>query len=421
MTTPDETPARTPGQEPGPSRGDDAASAPIRFSPPSGAGPSDDGSGSSPVVAPTASTGWGAPAEPPGYASPDYGRYSPGGASGYAEPGKPGQPGHPPQGYGPLTGFGGAPFRPLAARPGIIPLRPLGLGEIYDGAFGAIRANPKVMLGVVALVISAATAVAVALGYILAPTVNLWLDGAVGDVDPTGELGLTGMGGSLSSSVLQSLMVSLASIITTGVLIVAIGRAVLGRSFTVTELWSEVRGKVVGLVVIALVPGLLIGVVTVVAVLAIAAAGASGSEGLLVIVSLLALLGLVAAAAWVTVRLLLAPAAYVLEGQGLLAALKRGWTVSRRSFWRLLGIYVLSVIITNIVSSAIVYPAALVAGLVLSDPNGWGYIVVTAVAQAVAYTITTTFLSSVVALLYIDVRMRREGLDVELAAAADAS
>jgi hypothetical protein len=421
MTTPDETPARTPGQEPGPSHGDDAASDPIQFSPPSGAGPTGDGSSPSPVAAPAASTGWGAQPEPPGYASPAYGRYSPGGAAGFAEPGKPGPPVHPPQGYGAPTGFGGAPFRPLAARPGIVPLRPLGLGEIYDGAFGAIRANPKVMLGVVALVISAATAVAVALGFILAPTVNLWLDRLVGDVDPTGELGVDGMGGSLSSSVLQSLMVSLASIITTGVLIVAIGRAVLGRSFTVAELWSEVRGKVVGLVVIALVPGLLIGVATAVAVLLVYLSGLSGSEGLLVVVTLLALLGIVAAAAWVTVRLLLAPAAYVLEGQGLLAALRRGWTVSRRSFWRLLGIYVLSVIITNIVSSAIVYPAALVAGLVLGDPNGWGYIVVSAVAQAVAYTITTTFLSSVVALLYIDVRMRREGLDVELAAAADAS
>ena len=40
------------------------------------------------------------------------------------------------------------------------------------------------------------------------------------------------------------------------------------------------------------------------------------------------------------------------------------------------------------------------------------------VLYALVYTITISFLASVVALLYIDVRMRREGLDVELTAAA---
>ena len=41
-----------------------------------------------------------------------------------------------------------------------------------------------------------------------------------------------------------------------------------------------------------------------------------------------------------------------------------------------------------------------------------------ALGNVVTYTVTTAFSSSVVALLYVDVRMRREGLDVELTAAA---
>src|SRR5690625_3944619 len=44
---------------------------------------------------------------------------------------------------------------PIAAQPGIIPLRPLTLGEIYDGAFRAVRTNPGVMFGLAAVIVGA--------------------------------------------------------------------------------------------------------------------------------------------------------------------------------------------------------------------------------------------------------------------------
>lgn len=43
---------------------------------------------------------------------------------------------------------------PPAPKPGVIPLRPLGLGEILEGAISYIRANPKVTLGLSAVVIT---------------------------------------------------------------------------------------------------------------------------------------------------------------------------------------------------------------------------------------------------------------------------
>ena len=67
------------------------------------------------------------------------------------------------------------------------------------------------------------------------------------------------------------------------------------------------------------------------------------------------------------------------------------------------------------------FPATLIAQLVLRDPTAtsFGSVVVIGIATIIASTLSTTFVSSVVALLYIDVRMRREGLDVELARAAE--
>ena len=91
------------------------------------------------------------------------------------------------------------------------------------------------------------------------------------------------------------------------------------------------------------------------------------------------------------------------------------------SFWRLFGIYLLTTILAGIIAQIIVFPATLIAQLVLRDPTAtsFGSVVVIGIANVIASTLSTTFVASVVALLYIDVRMRREGLDVELARAAE--
>lgn len=445
MTTPDDAPE----------------SGPAPFTPPGGAAPSGGATPSHQPVdgaptsgAPSGTGGWGQPSESIGYGQPKYGQYAPGagpqsgpsfvkpgeaqpqyGQAGYGQPGY-GQPGYGQPGYGQPqygqqqygqpqyggpAGFGGPGWRPLAAKPGIIPLRPLTLGELYDGAFAAIRTNPKVMLGVVGMVISVATIIPAILSYLLAPSTNRWLDDWIGDVDPNGELGLTQMGGQLSQSVFISIGVYLATIITTGLLIVAISRAVINKPFTVSDLWQQVRGKLLGLIAISVLPAL--GVVAVSAVLGLLAFGAAAADmpELAVVVLLLLIAIVIVVAVWLTVRFLLTSAAYVLEGKGLGSSIRRGWTLSRGSFWRLLGIYLLSSIITSIVSSLVALPGSIIAeifypGDYASHLGGVAIIVVT---QILASTISTTFLSSVLALLYIDVRMRREGLDVELAAAAE--
>ncbi len=53
-----------------------------------------------------------------------------------------------PAGYGPQPGYGaGGWSAPFAEKPGVIPLRPLAVGEILDGVFTTIRQNPKTLLG----------------------------------------------------------------------------------------------------------------------------------------------------------------------------------------------------------------------------------------------------------------------------------
>src|SRR3954454_11612465 len=93
----------------------------------------------------------------PGYAQPPgYGPPPPAGPSSYGP-----QPTGP-AGYGPpaapAPGWGGA---AAARRPGIVPLRPLSVGEILDGAFRAIRTNPLTMVGVSAVVLAIASVLSI--------------------------------------------------------------------------------------------------------------------------------------------------------------------------------------------------------------------------------------------------------------------
>ena len=110
----------------------------------------------------------GPPPGQPGYSQP--GHSQPGGgirAAGYGYPG-PRQPGYgpPPPGPGPRTAT-------PAPKPGVIPLRPLGLGEILDGSFATIRRNPKATLGIAAIIVTISAVITSALTLNLVSVTSL--------------------------------------------------------------------------------------------------------------------------------------------------------------------------------------------------------------------------------------------------------
>jgi hypothetical protein len=362
--------------------------------------------------------GQGAPGQ---YGQPRYGQPAPGqyGQPQYGQPAPgqygPGQYGQPQ--YGGPAGFGGAPYAPPASKPGIIPLRPLTLGEIFDGSFGAVRSNPRVMLGISAVVISVATVLGLGLGYLASGIVGPALgtvDESIVGTDPFFDDFLTAYLGILSSAV----VLGLATPILNGLLIASVSRSVLGRRATPGEVWAQVRSAVWPLIGFSLLSGLVIALAVAVW-FGLVVLAASADTGLAVVVGLVGGLALLAGVVWFAVRILFVPPALVLERQGLRSAVVRGWTLSRGSFWRVLGIYLLASIAVGILANIISQPLGLVAGVVLStSQSATGFLAIMALAQVLSGVVTTVFVAAVTALLYIDVRMRREGLDVELAAAA---
>ena len=93
-----------------------------------------------------------------------------------------------------------------AHKPGAIPLRPLTLGNIYDGAFRIIRFNPKATVGAAALVTAVAmvlpilvsTVSAFALGTGFEPTARSSDDASTAEI-----VGLLGSFGSLRPRALR--------------------------------------------------------------------------------------------------------------------------------------------------------------------------------------------------------------------------
>lgn len=343
----------------------------------------------------------------PQYAQPQYGAGQPG----------PGQPQYGAPQYGAPAGWAPAPVQP-----GIVPLRPLSLGEIYDGAFRSIRANPRVMFGFSIVVVAIAALVGGLAWWLVIPTVTAAVDEAL--PSELAQEGVQDVFGSVYSMYAMLPFLLLAAIVLTGVLTVSVSRSVIGQQVSVGELWRGYWKRV-----------LLVGLWTIVQAVAVVAVAvvftllvvlvAQGSGELAVLVGVLGALAGVVLAVWVTIRLLFVPPVIMLEGLPFGRSIARGWRLTRGSFWRIFGIYLLANLISQVVSQVLAVPTSVIgmfiAGPDLGNAASGAYIATMTVGMAIAYTIPAIFMAAVVALQYVDVRIRKEGLDVQLARAAEAA
>lgn len=102
-----------------------------------------------------------------------------------------------------------------------------------------------------------------------------------------------------------------------------------------------------------------------------------------------------------------------IEGLGAFAAVKRSAQLVSRRFWPALGIILLASLVETVLQFALAGIPTIIA-LLLPAPADW---MVRGVGEAGAALIATTALVGVSVLLYIDLRARTEGLDLELRAA----
>jgi hypothetical protein len=128
---------------------------------------------------------------------------------------------------------------------------------------------------------------------------------------------------------------------------------------------------------------------------------------------------------FIGVRLCLTMPSVVLERLGPGRAIARSWSLTTGSFWRLFGIKLLTYIIIFLAIFIIELPFGLAGGGVVFaggitkvSTETTTVIILSALGAIVASTIMDPMKCGVTVLLYLDLRMRREGLDLALQNAA---
>ncbi|WP_439565146.1 hypothetical protein [Microcella sp.] len=311
-------------------------------------------------------------------------------------------------------------------KPGLIPLRPLEFGTVLGASFQVLRRNPRPTFGAAlllnALVVFLSTGISTVIvvsGIERASRANF----ADADTIFAGTIALA-----LVATLLAVGISIVAQALLQGIISIEVSRATLGEKLTLRQLIDLGRGRwwaligwtaLIGLIVFAafgVLIGLSIGFFAVGDPVAIA-----GGIVLLVI----GVLGLIVVSVWIATMLAFVPAAIMIERLPLGTAVRRSWRLVRGAFWRILGTLLLVTVMVNIAASVVTTPFQLAATFAAPLVNPAGEIetdltvflainlvvvAITAVVGAIGAVLTTAATS----LLYIDRRMRTEGLDLEL-------
>jgi hypothetical protein len=315
---------------------------------------------------------------------------------------------------------------PPDAKPGVIPLRPLGVGEILDGAVTTIRRNLGAMLGL--------SAVVAVVTQLISTASIVWL---FGDRVTEPNFGirrgneavkqLEDLAADIPTLLVSSFVTLLATVFLTGVLTVVVGRAVLGRQLTIRQAWDESKNRLIRLVVLTFAFALIwlspiLGLLVIAVLLSM--------TGVTLVLLVVPLMAAVPASIWLYVRFSLSLPALMLETSTgnnrsthrpirVVEALRRSAALVRGSWWRVFGILLLILFIVWVIGQVVAVPFG-VPNLLRGGFDGrvlmWS--ILNTAAGIIVATITAPFSAAATALLYIDRRIRREGLDIDLARAA---
>lgn len=312
-----------------------------------------------------------------------------------------------------------------APRPGIVPLHPLGFGTILGRSFTALRQNPRVLLGFALCVQALAYIVLIVAtgGVALASFSRL-------ETVPVGTDEFDAIfAGSIAVTAITAFVLGLASgalsVIIQGVVVSEVAAAVVAEKLSLGTIWRRVRPvawrligysfllALVTLVAIALVGGLLFLIGMAALPLAIA-------------LGIIAALGAIPLTAWISTKLFLAPAAIIIEHASITTAIGRSWRLTRDRFWSTFGVIIIISMTFGVIAQVVTIPTSLFSTGITTifSPTGdpepgaiVAFIVSTLITQMLTLLVQCIALivqSTAAALIYVDCRMRHEGLDLDL-------
>ncbi|GAB3832803.1 hypothetical protein [Kribbella italica] len=312
------------------------------------------------------------------------------------------------------------------------PLRPWLPADLLDNAARTISENKAIMLGLPVLA-------GIALAAVQAGLTQLTVPGGIGALfgedDPLEQAGAA----LLLMYGVQLVLFAVVSSMLAGIIALAAVRSQLGRRLGPRELLRLVRPALPALAAVGLLQSLsfvvlLAGWGLSVFGIGLGADAAISSDAAGLVSVLLILVGAVLVIIF-GIRLVLAGTVVLMEGKhapdiglyvparvGVFGSLKRSWYLVKGRFWRVFGVLLFGGVVVNIVSYALQFG---VTTLVLTlgswvDSSGGDAALIVGIAVAAAAGVATVatliaslaFMSAVQALIYLDLRVRREGLDL---------
>jgi hypothetical protein len=320
----------------------------------------------------------------------------------------------------------------------------MGLGAMLGAAFRVLRRNPRPVVGFSLVIHVVLALIAIAVNFLFTVgALDKYLD-YIQSAGTTGDLDQAGLASAIGSLVLASATGLISTIfnyagttILQGIITMEVSRGTVGEKLPLAALWGRARGRIGALLgwagLVILVTFLVFGVVTAGLAALIAFGGTAGAivGGILAFVFVL---GGVVIVFWLTIKLSLVPSAIIIERLTIRGAVRRSWSLVAGYFWRTFGIEVLVAIMVAVAASVIEFPVTLIVQIAALTANPTGVaasvattgtafsvsFVVTTTVSALVETVTAIISTATTALIYIDLRMRKEGLDLELMKFVDA-
>jgi hypothetical protein len=303
--------------------------------------------------------------------------------------------------------------------------RPANLGEILDRTVSLYRARFLVFLGISAIPTVAMLAIASGAFLFLA-----WFGSSFKGSTPRVESSVIA-GILIAAAVTLALPVFLgATALASAAMTEAVNRAYFDEKTSIRAAYKAVWGRGWGYVGLYLLQALIVwgvpigawtGAVMLSAGVALLARSADLNPILFTVpLILLVVVGLIAYTVWMLLRLSLAFPASVIEQIGPWAALKRSSALSKGTRWRVLALYMLTLVLTWILSFGLAMIVTVAMMLIPGTRNAqqaqtMGMIVlfVYYASGFVVQALTKPVYGIALVLFYYDQRIRKEGFDIE--------
>ncbi|MGH9138172.1 MAG: hypothetical protein ACRD0G_14185 [Acidimicrobiales bacterium] len=268
---------------------------------------------------------------------------------------------------------------------GPVGLRPLGIGEVLDVAIKLYRNNFLPLIKVVAVV---TVPVQVLSGIVLASSIsdNDELETTDAFSNPTYELDTDQLWMLVAGLLVIAVLGMVASQLASGACFKLVGGAYVDEQPSWRESLGFALSRLRSLLWLAFLSGVL---------------------------AALGLLACIVPGVYFYVAWTVAVPALLLEDRRGMSALRRSRELVRGRWWPVFGVVVLTAILTGIVAQMLTFVFTLPVSNTDSEVV---YVTFSTIGSTLAGILTTPFAAAVIIVLYVDLRVRREGFDLELLA-----